>query len=244
MDVVLGHSIDGCESHCCAPPNKTSRELHLAFAVLGTVLNAGLSKAVKRLARHARPQQLCAALGTCHKYGMPSSHAQASTVPWWPSWPWLAWLCAGRGRHASRPCVVAGMPPGHVSWQARLQAMRSTPAPTPLPQVMAFALAWRLLVGVRRWQRGAAGGQHTALFAAEAAGLAALTGVVGAARVYLGYHSADQVLAGVVLGAAAAAAWFAAVGAVAPAVLPAVLRRSAPLRALVLRDTLWRAKPD
>lgn len=40
------------------------------------LLNVGLGVSLKILLRQPRPAATCAALGNCHKYGMPSSHAQ------------------------------------------------------------------------------------------------------------------------------------------------------------------------
>jgi dolichyldiphosphatase len=98
--------------------------------------------------------------------------------------------------------------------------------PSSHAQVMAYAACMYLLVCWRRSRRGrtrpppaAARRARMVLGALEAAALIIVTGTVCVARVYLGYHSAPQVVAGAALGAAAAAGCFCAMGALAPAVL-------------------------
>ncbi len=110
---------------------------------------------VKRLLRHPRPQATCALLGKCHKYGMPSSHAQ----------------------------------------------------------VMSYAFTTALLMHLHRRRnrknvKNSAPSRSEVIELIELVLLAALGALVGIARVYLGYHSADQVLAGVGLGSIFSVVWF------------------------------------
>ena len=72
---------------------------------------------------------------------------------------------------------------------------------------------------------------------AEVALLCALTAAVGYGRVHLGYHTAEQVTAGLCLGAGCAAAVQQLTHAACQRWGPALLRL-APLRALAFRDTL------
>jgi dolichyldiphosphatase len=116
----------------------------LTFAV-GALANVGLSRSVKAMLRHSRPQATCHALGKCASFGMPSSHAQ--TVAF-----------------AFGAALVV---------QARRRGLRKT--------------------GV-----GEMGALLFEIFEIVALGL--IAAVVCVARVYLGYHSASQVVAGVVLG--------------------------------------------
>ena len=112
--------------------------------------------------------------------------------------------------------------------------------PSSHAQVMAFVAVTCLLLDRRRQQSGAKPQQRATrvIEAVELLLLAAAAAAVGYARVYLGYHSAAQVVAGAALGAAAAWAWFVLTVAVGPPLLfPWLLRRAQPL-GLGLRDTL------
>ncbi|KAL4540925.1 hypothetical protein Ndes2437B_g05328 [Nannochloris sp. 'desiccata'] len=129
-----------------------TRDVTAAFIGLGALVNTGLSLAVKHFLRHPRPPETCAFIGKCHKYGMPSSHAQ----------------------------------------------------------VMAYAFTTGVLMHVhRRKNRKNFNSSATEMFELfELVFLAGLSVLVGIARVYLGYHSVDQVLAGVALGSGFSAFWF------------------------------------
>jgi dolichyldiphosphatase len=76
--------------------------------------------------------------------------------------------------------------------------------------VMGYALGIAALEFLRRRRRGCAGGgaaaagAHPLVEAAELAALGAAAAVVAVARVYLGYHSVEQVVAGLGLGLASA----------------------------------------
>jgi dolichyldiphosphatase len=76
---------------------------------------------------------------------------------------------------------------------------------------MAFATATAVLMHLHRRARraaaAAAAARSSLLEAIELAALLVLTGAVCFARVYLGYHSLEQVAAGAALGAAFAWAW-------------------------------------
>lgn len=115
-------------------------------------LLVGLSMAVKRLLQQPRPTETCAFIGKCHKYGMPSSHAQ----------------------------------------------------------VMAYAFTTALLMHMHRRRNR----NNSKLLATEILELfelivlAGLSALVGIARVYLGYHSGNQVVAGMTLGSGFSALWF------------------------------------
>jgi membrane-associated phospholipid phosphatase len=107
--------------------------------------------AVKRVLRHPRPAATCALIGKCHKYGMPSSHAQ----------------------------------------------------------VMAYAFTTALLMHLHRRRNRKNSKRKTEIFEIfELLFLAALSILVAIARVYLGYHGVDQVMAGLVLGSVFAGVWF------------------------------------
>ena len=108
---------------------------------------------VKKLVRQPRPAATCAMLGKCHKYGMPSSHAQVMSFA----------LSIALYMHLHR------------------RKNRKTRNEAPLSKIMEVL---ELLL------------------------LAAVTANVGYARVYLGYHSWEQVFAGVLLGGSIGWAWF------------------------------------
>lgn len=71
--------------------------------------------------------------------------------------------------------------------------------------------------------------------------LIAVTAAVAYGRVYLGYHSPGQVLAGLAMGAAAAAAWWRLTLAICRRWVTPLLRLP-PLRALHFRNTLDQAQ--
>ena len=52
------------------------RDLHHATLLGGAVVNAVLSKGLKRMFRQQRPSASCAILGICDEFGLPSSHSQ------------------------------------------------------------------------------------------------------------------------------------------------------------------------
>ena len=58
------------------------RELHGITNLAGLCLNWPLGGALKRALRQARPLARCKLLDTCHKHGMPSSHAQLMFFAW------------------------------------------------------------------------------------------------------------------------------------------------------------------
>jgi dolichyldiphosphatase len=126
--------------------------------------------------------------------------------------------------------------------------------PSSHASVMAFAATTCALIFLhrQRLRRAGAGGQATspvggtgglaaalgrAVEGVQVLSLAALTAAVGYGRVYLGYHSPDQVAAGAALGAACAVVWW-QLTAAACRQWGSALLRLAPLRALRLRDTL------
>lgn len=123
------------------------------LSFLNRHLLPGLSMGVKRIVRQPRPAATCAMLGKCHKYGMPSSHAQ----------------------------------------------------------VMSFALSTAVLTHLHRRKNRKAKLEaplSEAVEILELLILAAATAIVSFARVYLGYHSAGQVFAGVLFGSTFGWAWF------------------------------------
>lgn len=82
--------------------------------------------------------------------------------------------------------------------------------PSSHAQVMAYAFTTGVLMHVhRRKNRKNFNSSATEMFELfELVFLAGLSVLVGIARVYLGYHSVDQVLAGVALGSGFSAFWF------------------------------------
>ncbi|KAF8072818.1 DOLPP1 [Scenedesmus sp. PABB004] len=117
-------------------------------------------------------------------------------------------------------CASHGMPSSHTSLMFAYLAATTAAAAAAAPR-----------------RRPAA----RALAAAEQAALAAAALGVAASRLYLGYHSADQVAAGAALGAAYGLALHAALAAAAP--LFARLAALPPLAALGAKDTWGCAEP-
>lgn len=122
--------------------------------------------------------------------------------------------------------------------------------------VVAFAATMSLLLFLHRQRQrgdhgrprpqGSGGGSRggglvdamaRAVHLLEVQALVLLAMAVGAGRVYLGYHSADQVAAGAVLGATFAGAWWQLTLAACQR-WAALLLRLPPLQALSFRDTL------
>lgn len=117
-------------------------------------------------------------------------------------------------------CHSHGMPSSHTSMMFAYLAVTSCLALT----------VWR--------QRSAV---SKALSAVEQLALAAAAAGVGMSRVYLGYHSIDQVLAGALLGSAFGLVWFGVLHALQP--LYAVLAKWQLLQQLGVKDTYGVAEP-
>ncbi len=98
---------------------------------------------------------------------------------------------------------------------------------------MAFALGMRMLLAARSWPKLSPAERVWSLL--EGAALAALTACVGWSRVYLSYHSTDQVLAAVGLGLVIAFAWYTTMRVICPRV--GKLAQTGLGRALMLNDT-------
>ena len=104
--------------------------------------------------------------------------------------------------------------------------------PSDHSQFMAFWACYASLFLVVHVPRVGRAGWRPALGAATAL----LAAAVAASRVYLGYHSVDQVLAGLSFGAAFAACWFGAYAALLRPRLGPWVRGSAACRYLLVRD--------
>lgn len=186
---------------------------------------------IKRILKHPRPAATCAALGNCHKYGMPSSHMQVG----WPSLEALAHNAATLPLKAGSICLVKACAGDSLDSSERCHWV----------QVMSFAVITCILLYWHRQrsvqQRGSGAttvhpGSRLIRWA-EIAALACLAAVVGWARVYLGYHTPGQVAAGAAVGASFALAWHALTVAAAKKVFPWITTLSARL-GIWLRDTL------
>ncbi len=129
---------------------------------------------------------------------------------------------------------------------ARLQLCHSHGMPSSHTQMMAFVLALSACLALyrRRWLKPeltalkatrAKEAARAALAGAELLALAGATAVVAASRVYLGYHSPDQVAAGALVGGAFGLLWFRLMLALAP--LYGRAAALAPCYWLDVRDT-------
>jgi membrane-associated phospholipid phosphatase len=129
---------------------------------------------------------------------------------------------------------------------ARLNLCHSHGMPSSHTQMMAFLLALSACLALYRRRRlkpeltalkatPAKELARSLLAAAELLALAGATVVVGASRVYLGYHSPDQVAAGAMVGGAFGLLWFRLMVALAP--LYGRAAALAPCYWLDVRDT-------
>ena len=62
-----------------------TRSRSLALVFLAGCANEGSSLLLKKVIRQPRPEARCVDLGTCGKFGMPSSHTQVKVQPFPPS---------------------------------------------------------------------------------------------------------------------------------------------------------------
>ena len=108
--------------------------------------------------------------------------------------------------------------------------------PSSHAQVMAFAVATAILMHLhRRWLRRSLNlSASSAIEVLELVGLGLVTGLVSVGRVYLGYHSAMQVVAGLLLGAGWGSIWFVLLASLhksgATSLIQSVMRPALPLR--------------
>jgi hypothetical protein len=58
-----------------------TRSRSLALVFLAGCANEGSSLLLKKVIRQPRPEARCVDLGTCGKFGMPSSHTQVKVQP-------------------------------------------------------------------------------------------------------------------------------------------------------------------
>ncbi|GLC40952.1 hypothetical protein PLESTB_000963100 [Pleodorina starrii] len=93
---------------------------------------------------------------------------------------------------------------------AKLDLCDSFGMPSSHTQCIAFAFALHLLLCLRGWGGKSLGTRLVE--ACEVLALAVATALTAASRVYLGYHSPDQVAAGALLGAAVGTACFGLLG--------------------------------
>lgn len=139
-------------------------------------------------------------------------------------------------------CHKHGMPSSH-------SAVMAFAATTALLLYLHRAEAAAAAAGAGKKRRSGAGGRSGGAASLadrlarffellEVQGLLALTAAVAYGRVYLQYHSPEQVLAGLALGAAAALAWWRVTLAACTGRWAPTLLRLAPLRALSMRNTL------
>ena len=186
-----------------------SRPLSLVF--LAGCANEALSLGLKKVLRQPRPEVRCSELGTCGKFGMPSSHTQVregffflllSSFPvFLPCSVCLSIYLGRRARARERERERSFSPVSHNETEKTKQKEQS----------VVFALLVHLLL---RRRPGISSSNPKAspppfsplLFSLEACALACAAAGVAWARVDLGYHSWAQVWVGAALGALAAAA--------------------------------------
>lgn len=202
---------------------------------------------LKRLIKEERPSRIHR---TGKGYGMPSSHAQF--VVFWavamvlfllvrhaPSWSGHGYGPRGRGRNAATTAVAGGgngNGNGDVNGVTHNGGGRNNRAgaPPPPPPVRPRRGIWdRDWVALESYA-------HRPWSLAERAAASALVLSVAAAvawsRVYLGYHTVTQVLAGCLAGALSALAWYGATHVAREAGLLARALESPVARSLRVRD--------
>ena len=181
-----------------------TRNRALSLVFLAGCANEALSLLLKRVVRQPRPERRCTDLGTCGKFGMPSSHTQVSFFflkdfffsPLVLGFLSLAVLPRERRRDLFF-FTIAIRKKGKIKIEKKKKK-----------QSVVFSLHAHLLL---RRRLPSLSPKSSSLppflfFLLEGLALALAAATVAWARVYLGYHSWEQVLVGAALGAAAALA--------------------------------------
>ncbi|KAK3994783.1 putative dolichyldiphosphatase [Cladorrhinum sp. PSN332] len=168
----------------------STREAEVLLLFLGQLTNEAINFILKRLIKEERPSHIISSTLTINKaYGMPSSHAQY--MAFWAVALGL-FLCV---RH--RPVHK-----GH-------------PGPVPAEEVDLFKDVTKVYKekGFEGVSRHIEAYSHSPWSMAQrvsvTAAACAAAGLVSWSRVYLGYHTVKQVLAGTAAGVVSAVAWFA-----------------------------------
>ncbi|KAL2179116.1 PAP2 superfamily-domain-containing protein [Thermothelomyces heterothallicus CBS 202.75] len=162
----------------------STREAEVLLMFLGQLACEAINFALKRLIKEERPRRL----GVGKGYGMPSSHAQFAAF-WAVA---LALFLCVRHRPARLP------PPPRLGGRA--------------PRLSDVHRAY-VSGGLAAASRSIEAYSHSHWTMAQrvvvSAGALLVAGLVAWSRVYLGYHTVRQVVAGSAAGAGCAAAWFA-----------------------------------
>ncbi|KAH6845488.1 PAP2 superfamily-domain-containing protein [Chaetomium sp. MPI-CAGE-AT-0009] len=165
----------------------STREAEVLLMFAGQLACEAVNLVLKRLIKEERPPHRALGAGSGRGYGMPSSHAQFAVF-----WAVAAglFLCV---RHRPRPlggavAGGAGAGVGGVQRAYRLGGLSAAAASIEAYSHSHWTMAQR---------------------AVASAGALLVAGLVAWSRVYLGYHSVRQVLAGCAAGAGCAVAWFA-----------------------------------
>lgn len=207
----------------------STREAEVLLALAGQLACEAANFALKRLIKEERPQRSGGGgSSTVAKgYGMPSSHAQFAVF--WAVALALFLLARHRPTGPAYTTTADRAPPTTTTNTSATTTTTTTTARTNNPPGTTKAEPEPApaagLAGVRRAYRN--GGWPAAAAAAEAyahgpwaaaeraaasAGALCLAALVAWSRVYLGYHTVRQVLAGCAAGLVCAVGWFAATG--------------------------------
>lgn len=187
----------------------STREAEVLLMFAGQLACEAINFVLKRLIKEERPPRL----GVGKGYGMPSSHAQF-TAFWAVS---LAlFLCV---RHRPRPATAVTN--DHHHHRQRGNGEPAAPLPPPPPPSTRRPAEPSLSDVRRAYANGGLAAASRSIEAyshshwtmgqrvAVSAGALLVAGLVAWSRVYLGYHTVRQVVAGCAAGAGCAAAWFA-----------------------------------
>ncbi|KAK2602246.1 hypothetical protein N8I77_008795 [Diaporthe amygdali] len=209
----------------------STREAEVALMFAGQMACEAVNFVLKRLIKEERPMRI-------HKtgkgYGMPSSHAQF--VAFWavamslfllarhsPSWT----------DHGYRPRSAAGGPPTNGQQGGGVRgsgSSRQGSSSSRVARTSSWGQEWVMVESYahRPWSYA-----ERAVAAVFVLGVAAL---VAWSRVYLGYHTVNQVLVGCLAGALSAVAWYAVTAVVRSTGLLAWALESPVARGLRVRD--------
>ena len=165
----------------------STREAEILLMFLGQLACEALNFLLKRLIKEDRPFSSHPTAPLGKGYGMPSSHAQFAVF-----WAVAVGLFL-TVRHRPVTITKAASPPGGPGLMDVPRAYRAGGLRAASRSVEAYAhTPWTA------WQRAGVSG-----------GVAVVAALVAWSRVYLGYHTVRQVVAGCVAGAGCGAAWFA-----------------------------------
>ncbi|KAK4127800.1 PAP2-domain-containing protein [Parathielavia appendiculata] len=172
----------------------STREAEVLLMLLGQLACEALNFALKRLIKEERPSHVLVGKG----YGMPSSHAQF--VVYWA----VALSLFLTVRH--RPRAQAGFAGGGRAESGGAKQGKGEPALRDVHRAYKEGGLAAASVSIEAYAHAPLTLTQRAMVSASVMVVAAL---VAWSRVYLGYHTVRQVLAGCVAGAGCGAAWFA-----------------------------------